>query len=112
MSASAAGQVLFVPINISTATTTHLIAAVSGKTIVVDKAVFCFSGTTPTAKFQDTTGTPVVLTGVFDTAGVYALLGERLNPLFATSKGQGLDIVTTGTPSMRGFLAYHLEDAQ
>lgn len=112
MSATKSGQVNLVKIAIASATTTNLIAAVTGKSIVVISVGVSLSGTTPTFKFQDTTGTPVVLTGTFDAAGVYPFEGSRECPLFSTSRGKGLDIVTGGTPTLNGFLTYHLEDAQ
>jgi hypothetical protein len=71
---------------------------------------FSLTGTSPTAKFQDNTGTPVVLTGTFDASGVYPFEGERTAPLFSTSLGKQLDVVTGGTPSLQGCLSYILED--
>jgi len=108
MSATQSGSVRFAKFSIASATTTTLVAAVSGKSIVVVSLNFSMTGTTPTAKFQDNTGTPVVLTGTFDASGVYNFEGSREAPLFSTSLGKQLDVVTGGTPSMQGCLSYLL----
>ena len=110
MAASQSGTIRYAPFNISTATTTTLVAAVTGKSIDVIHFCFSMTGTTPTAKVQDDAGSPNVLTGTFDLAGVYAFNGRREDPLFSTAKGQALTLVSTGTPSIRGFVAYKQGD--
>lgn len=108
MSATQSGAVFFAPISIATATTTDLVAAVANKSITVINACFTLSGAGATALFRD--DTPTNLTGAMDAAGVYAFNGRRDAPLFSTGKGKKLQVVTAGTPVMRGFIAYILEE--
>lgn len=98
----------FAPINISSATTTTLVAAVSGFAISVVALCFSTVGASCTIKFQDDAGSPVVLTGVFPTSIVVAQSAPANGFLFSTTKGQALTAVTTGTVSVQGYLVYKL----
>lgn len=99
------GQIKFASFNISTATTTTVVTAVTNASIVVTGFLISMTGTTPTWKFQDGGGGD--LSGTFDAIGVYNMAGNRENPLLSTTNANGLRIVTTGTVSVRGCVAYY-----
>jgi hypothetical protein len=97
-----------VPVSISTATTTQLIAA-PGSSLHVCGYILSITGTTPTAQFESGTGGTcgtgtATLTGVLPT-GVYPIgagVGQVFTSLFQTA----LCIVSTGTPSIQGEVFY------
>jgi hypothetical protein len=103
-----------VAINISTATTTTLVA-VSGATaiFVCGYDIEVVSGTTPTYKLVYGTGAAcvtgqVALTGQYqDGAGSHATAGTGIGLLMQTPASQGLCLVTTGTtPNVQGRLTF------
>lgn len=102
------GQIRFIPITILGAQTRVLLDAVSDASIVV-LGMFCsLTGTSPTAKFQDSAGTD--LTGAFDASGIYKRKARRNVPVFSTAFGKGLQVITGGTnPSFNGVLTYRLD---
>jgi len=105
-----AGQIRTASISIATGTTTTLVSAVAGFSIVVLHAVFSLTGTVSfSAKFQD--GTPTAISGTFDTAGIFPLTGKRNAPVMSTANGQSLQVVTVtgGTVSMQGIVVYVLD---
>jgi hypothetical protein len=83
----------------------HLVDAVADASIEVIHACFSLSGSGVIATFKDSDGT--ALTGAFDAAGIYRLLGGRLRPKFSTPNGKGLDLAVVNG-SLRGFLVYRL----
>lgn len=99
-----------VPLNITSATTTQLVAAVAGQAVYVCTGEFTMTGTTPTIAFEYGTGSncgtgTTVLTGAFaPTAGQEAFLGESGPAQFKTPAGNALCAVTTGTPGIQGYL--------
>lgn len=84
-------------LNTSSATTSHIITALGTMPIYVVSYTVSSIGIQQVT-FQDTTGTPVVLEGplYFGANGVGALTASTPPPayLFATTAGQGLDVVT------------------
>ena len=110
------GNVKVALVNISSATTTTIVAAVANKSIVVLGYQLNLSGTTtPTFLFQD--GASTNLMGSFGTgaaAGVatgFSVMGQRDMPLFSGANGQSLRIVSAGTaPNIQGNVQYRESD--
>jgi hypothetical protein len=105
----------FAAVNISTATTTELVAAVAGKTIYMCSLTVSVSGTSPTFQFK--TGTKVSTacdTAPTNQSGTYALTSGQLVTLaadsttFLTGALSGELCLTSGgtTPSIQGNLTY------
>lgn len=102
-----------VAVNITSATTTELVAASSGKSVYLCALKSSMAGTTPTLTFEygtkvstacDTGAT--ALTGAFaPTAGAVLGLGESGGVQFSTPVSKELCAVTTGTgsPSFQGY---------
>jgi hypothetical protein len=102
-------------IAITSATTTKLVAASTGKKVYVCGVKATIAGTTPTIEFEygtkvstecDTGAT--ALTGAFaPTAGSILGIGDGGQVQFQTIASNELCAVTTGTsPSFQGFLVY------
>lgn len=103
-------DILDVVINISTATTTTLVSAVSGKCIKV-WGIWVQSAGTQTMKFQD--GTPTILIPVIDFATRERLFIQQYStpyPWFTTVAGAKLDVVTTQAVQLSGRLYYSQGD--
>lgn len=104
-------DILDVVINISTSTTTTLVAAVTGKRIKV-WGIWVQSAGTQTMKFQD--GTPTILIPVLDFAARERLVvqqqGNFSYPWFTTVIGAKLDVVTTQAVQLSGRLYYSQGD--
>lgn len=107
MPTTSSGTINFAVVN-ATAATNDIVAATTGKSIVVLSAVLSMTGTTPTFKFQD--DTPTVISGTWDVVGIYSMVGTQSCPLMSTAAGKKLQIATTGTASIRGHISYILSD--
>lgn len=105
----------FAAINISTATTTELVAAVAGKTVYLCSLTATVVGTSPTLQFK--TGTKVSTacdTGAANQSGTYAIVSTSLITLaadsttFLTGALSGELCLTSGgtAPSIQGNLTY------
>lgn len=99
-------------INISTATTTEVVAAVAGKTTTICSANFTTAGTTPTATFKTGTKvstacdtTPVSISGVMVfPVGFVSITGDGG---FANSVvGGEICITSAATTNLQGTLTY------
>lgn len=91
--------------NITTATTTILVAASAGKTVKIYR-VFLNIDATQTIDIQDTAGTTLVGGALAYAANggiVFDFLGE---PWFVTTSGLGFQFVTSTTGKVRGFIDY------
>lgn len=95
----------------------HIITAVANARIVV-VGVDILSGGSTNAQFQDTTASPVLLTGNYPlTAGIRVNLGMTppntggagQQGWFATSVGKGLDLNITGAVQVAGVVSYYLD---
>lgn len=104
----------FAAVNIASATTAELVAAVAGKTVYVCGFFASMQGTTPSIQFKSGTKvtnpcdtSPVTLTGIFlPTAGTDLSLGYG-GTLFASSSGGEICATAGGTtPSIQGFISY------
>jgi len=111
MAVGQAGSVKSAVVNISSATTTTIVAAVTGKSIAVIGYQLALSGTTtPTFLFQD--GNATNLTGTYGPGGTAATLftagADRAIGLFSTANGVSLRIVSAGTaPNIQGVIQYY-----
>lgn len=100
-----------VPINVSTATTTQLVA-ISASTLVRVTAWDVIAGGTGTIKFVYGTGTNCG-TGTTDLTGAYPLTaqagiarGDGLGTLFKTPAGNALCVTTSAAVQMSGVVTY------
>jgi hypothetical protein len=104
------------PINISTATTTSLVA-VSGSTVpyVCSFSVYVVSGTLPSFQFEQGTGaactSPTVLTGTYGglagAVGEHITLGANTGTVFRGPASSGICILSGGTaPNLQGVITY------
>ena len=99
------------PINLSTATTTQLVAAVSGKAIYVTAWDVIAAGTT-NFTFEYGTGTNCVagttaLTGPYGLVAQFgAAKGSGLGPVLVVPAGNALCAVNSATVQVSGSLAY------
>jgi hypothetical protein len=104
-----------VPVAITTATTTQLVALSAGQTVFVCGFTFAMTGTTPTFQFEYGTGAScgtgtTVLTGAFqnDIAtgfGQYIYGGGEMT-IFAAASANALCIVSAGTPTINGVVTF------
>ena len=99
-------------INVSTATTTQIVAASPGQTIYVCQVSFSASGTTPTAQFVYGTGSncgtgQATLTGIIaPTSGQY-ITSSFGGAMFSVPVSNALCITSTGTtPALGGWVTY------
>lgn len=108
---SVQADILDVVINISTATTTTLVAAVAGKRIKV-WGIWLQSQGTADIKFQD--GTPTVLIPIVNFTARERLTVQQQGsvnyPWFTTAVGAKLDAVTTQAVQLSGRLYYSQGD--
>lgn len=105
-----------VTINISTITTTTLVAAVTGKRIHV-YALFLWAGGTQSITFRD--NTPTTLMGQLDmtaqtafTLDLQSVQGPdspQLIPWMTTGQGQSFQAVTTAAVQVSGIALYAIE---
>lgn len=102
-----------VVVNVSTATTTQVIAAPAGKSIFVCSASVTVNGSTPTMQFEYGTGGTcgtgtTLLSGAFaPTAGSFMYMGANIGLLFNVPITNGLCIISGGTtPSIQGLITY------
>jgi len=105
------GCQLSAAINISTATTTQLIAGVAGQNIYVCSIIFSATGTTPTAQFTSGTGgtcgtSTVTLSGVIIPPAFFSIVDGNSTVLGIITAGQGFCLVSGGTPSLQGWIEY------
>lgn len=99
-----------VALNISSATTTSVVAAVAGRRIKLVSAFFTAAGTTPTVKLQSHTTTAINTGTLAPTAGQPVVLDYHPDGWFTTAPGEALDLVSGGTsPSIQGSLSYVLD---
>ena len=103
-----------VPVNITTATTTAVIAAIALKKIYVCSVNAYITGTTPTVLFLTGTQTTTAcdtgainLTGTFPFTTGTLIAWENANIEFTSLVGGQMCITTGGTsPSVQGFITY------
>jgi hypothetical protein len=100
-------------VNVSTATTTQIVAAVANKSIYVCSFALTSAGTTPSFQFEYGTGGTcgtgtTLLSGAFaPTSGSYTYAGGNLGLMFSAPVTNGLCIVSGGTtPSIQGLITY------
>ena len=104
---------LSVAINISSATTTQLVAPSGTKSVYVCAFSFTVSGTTPTAQFEYGTGAScgsgtTALTGPYTPiVGNEIAAGAGMGTIMRAPAANGVCLVTTGTtPGAQGVLTY------
>lgn len=89
-----------------------LVSGISGFSIVVVSIMFTISGAGATVQFQDNAGSPNVLSGAFDFAGVYSYRGTRNSPLMACAPGVAWRPLRGGTCNFQGFATYFFDPAE
>ena len=111
MSVAQRGTLLFAVVNASA--TGSLVAAVSGKSIVLVSLHATLAGTTPTMAFRSGASTAISGTFAPTTGSVLNIRGTRLEPVVSTAKGSSLDVVLAGAGvSLQGVISYYLEEGE
>lgn len=99
-----------VRLTLESASTQAVVAAVTGKRVIVTSFNIGCSATTALPSFEDTTGTPVVLAGPWTSTSPIGMNGTRESPVMATATGKGLTFRTAGAGLCNGILTYYLGD--
>lgn len=97
-------------IDISTATTTEVIAAVAGKTIVIDHVNFLAGGTTNVTLKDGSTAYGGAYPLTTQTGVVLDNVMKNYNGVITLTKGSAFNITTSGAVQVSGFVRYRLLD--
>ena len=100
-------EINFAAINVATDATTEVIAAVTGRKIVVVGIVLS-ADIAGTATLVHTTATPVAISGVMTLGASPVTIGNFSEPLTETGSGKNFGI-TAATCTVDGLVAYYLD---